>query len=196
MRLFKQLFILASSWHLFNCWATISLVATVFLLVLQSLFYVTMLRLQAIILPDTCHTAHVLHNSHFKARLALENKKTVKELEKSLGSNLQKRIFHYLKKELGVLLNLWRSCDFQLNNTERLGKTSGLSAAGGGDKVWQGHCEHLYKEIWQQQEQNRCRPQAVGAREGSYSCSWARMCWRSQQQRDTVLGRGDGKHMQ
>lgn len=29
------------------------------------------------------------------------------------------------------MLNLWTSCDFQLNNTERLGKTSGLSAGGG-----------------------------------------------------------------
>lgn len=100
-----------------------------------------------------------------------------------------------LLKKWGVLLNLWTSCDFRLNNTERLGKTSGPSA-GGGDKVWQGHCEHSHKEIWQQWEQNRCSPQAVGAGGRSYSCSWARMCWRSQQLRHTVLGRGDGKCMQ
>lgn len=161
MRLFKQMFILASCWHLFNCWATISLVATVFLLGLQHLLYVKMLSLQDRHLPYSARSTQLAPRDIY-TRLALKSKKAVKELEKSLGSNLDNYIFHYfvgcvcVDKPLGIM---W----FSLPDTECLQKTSGPSAWGG-DKVWQGRCQHSYKEIWQQLEQNRCRPGQRGSR--------------------------------
>lgn len=114
---------------------------TIFLLVLLSPFYVKLLRLQAIILPDTCTRVTQLSLQNIYASFSLENKKTVMELENSLGSNLQKHVFNLLKAERWVLLKLCMSCDFQWINAERLGKASGPSAGGG---RWQG----LARSLW------------------------------------------------
>lgn len=137
MRLFKQLFILASCWHLFNCWATISLVASIFLLGLQHLLYVKMLSLWDRYLTYSACTTQLAPRDIY-TRLALKSKKAVKELEKSLGSNLDKYIFHYfvgcvcVDKPLGIM---W----FSLPDTECLQKTSGPKCLG----WWQGLARSL-----------------------------------------------------